>query len=86
MPKIPVLLLVVGLTACAQATDSVNKGVTPAKLQADTASYFRTSPANVKISNMNQNVLGTSYRAHVKGHLYLCKTFKAAISCERAHY
>ena len=73
------------LAACGSATEAVNKGVTPAKLQADTARYFQTSTGNVRIGKMQQNMLGTAYQARVGRAHYNCNQFRAAITCERVH-
>lgn len=86
MPRLLLVLSFAALTACGQATDAINKGVTPAKLQADTASYFKTSPRNVSIGKMRASMVGTAYQARVGRVLYNCNQFKAAISCERALY
>ena len=86
MSRILLVLFLATLTACGQATDAINKGVTPAKLQADTAAYFRTSKSNVAIGNMKPSMVGMAYQARVGRVLYNCNQFKAAINCERAHY
>lgn len=86
MPRLLLILSFVGLTACGQATEAINKGVTPAKLQADTASYFQTSSRNVVIGKMRASMVGTAYQARVGQVLYNCNQFQAAISCERAQY
>lgn len=86
MPRLLLVLSFAALTACGQASDAINKGVTPAKLQSDTATYFKTSPRNVKIGKMQQSMLGTAYQARVGRVLYNCNQFKAAINCERARY
>lgn len=80
-------ILIAGLllvSACAQATDTVNSDATPAKLQKDTATYFNTSPSRVAVGNMRQGVLGTAYQARVAGRLYDCHYFRASVTCERA--
>lgn len=84
MIRILLVLSFVTLAACGQATDAVNKGVTPTKLQADTAAYFRTSKNNVVIAKMRPSILGMAYQARVGRVLYNCNQFKAAINCERA--
>ena len=84
MPRLLFVLAFAALSACAQATEKVNEGVTPAKLQSDTAAYFRTSTGNVKVGKLTQGVLGTSYQARVGRTLYYCKQFRAAITCEIA--
>ena len=84
MQKVLILTGVLALSACAQATESVNSDVTPAKLQADTADYFATNRGNVRVGNLKQSVVGTAYQARVAGTLYDCKYFRSAISCWRA--
>jgi hypothetical protein len=84
MPRLLIVLAFAALSACAPATEKVNEGVTPAKLQADTATYFRTSAGNVRVGKMTKGVLGTSYQARVGRTLYNCKQFRAAITCEIA--
>ena len=86
MPRLLLVLSFVALTACGQATEAVNKSVTPAKLQSDTASYFQTSARNVSIGKMRKSMVGTAYQARVGRVLYNCNQFKAAITCERARY
>ena len=84
MPRLPVLLTFVALSACGQATTAINSDATPTKLQNDTASYFGTSRYNVHVSNQKQSVLGTSYQARVSGTLYDCRYFRSAVTCRRA--
>lgn len=86
MRKFLLLTVFTALAACGQASDAVNKGVTPAKLQADTAAYFRTSKSNVTIGKMQKSMVGMAYQARVGRTLYNCNQFKAAINCERALY
>lgn len=86
MPRLLAVLSLAALAACSQSIEAVNKGVTPAKLQADTARYFDTSPRNVQISKVQKSMVGTSYHARVGRALYTCNQFKAAITCDRAHY
>ena len=86
MRKILLLTAFTALAACGQSIDAVNKGVTPAKLQADTATYFRTSKTNVAIGKMKPSMLGMAYQARVNRVLYNCNQFRAAITCERANY
>lgn len=85
MKRLPLLLAFTLLAACGSATEAVNKGVTPAKLQSETARYFQTSTKNVRIGKMHQTMLGTSYQARVGRALYNCNQFRAAITCERVH-
>ncbi|MBT8418541.1 MAG: hypothetical protein KJO42_13970 [Silicimonas sp.] len=84
MPRLLLVLPFTLLTACGSATDAVNKGVTPAKIQADTARYFSTSTKNVQVGNIQQTMLGTSYQARVSRVLYNCSQFRSAVSCDRA--
>lgn len=84
MRYLPILLSIAALSACASTTEAVNKNVTPAKIQADTARYFSTSPRNVTISNVRQTMLGTNYRARVGRTNYTCSQFRSAVSCDRA--
>jgi hypothetical protein len=84
MSRLALAIALLALSACAEATQKVNEGVTPAKLQTDTASYFRTSVRNVRVGKMHQGMLGTSYQARVGKTLYNCKQFKAALTCELA--
>ena len=86
MSRLLLVLSFTALAACGQATDAVNKGVTPTKLQADTAAYFRTSKSNVTIGKMQPSMLGMAYQARVGRTLYNCNQFKAAINCERVLY
>ena len=84
MRKFLVILPLAALTACGSATEAVNKGVTPAKILADTARYFSTSTRNVRVANIRQTMLGTTYQARVGRTLYNCNQFRAAVSCDRA--
>lgn len=84
MQKALLALPLILLTACGSATDAMNKGVTPAKLRTDTATYFRTSEHNVAVGEIRQTMLGTSYKARIGKVVYDCNHFRAAVSCERA--
>ncbi|NNE79353.1 MAG: hypothetical protein HKN18_03685 [Silicimonas sp.] len=84
MRKLILLVGILAVSACAQATDAVNSDVTQAKLQTDTAKYFDTSPRYVKVGNLKQSMVGTAYQARVGGRLYDCKYFRSAVSCWRA--
>ena len=80
---IPLVSLLV-LGACGSATDAINSDVDVAKLQARTASYFRTPSQNVSISKFRQTVLGTEYQAQVSGRAFNCHYFQSSVSCEGA--
>lgn len=83
MRKLPLILSGLALSACAQATDAINSDATPAKLRAETASYFSTSAYNVSVGNLNPGLLGTAYQARVSGRLYDCRYFKTAVTCSK---
>lgn len=84
MKKIVILTAILGLGACASATEAVNSDVSRAGLQADTATYFATNRGNVRVGKVSQSVLGTAYQSRVSGTLYDCNYFRGAVSCSRA--
>lgn len=84
MKKIVFLAMLIGLSACSNATKAINSDATPTKLRLDTATYFATSQRNVAVGNFEQNVFGTAYKANVAGTVYDCNYFRGTVSCNRA--
>ncbi|MEM7718723.1 MAG: hypothetical protein AAF222_05925 [Pseudomonadota bacterium] len=79
-----ILLPIFVLSACGQATDAVNSDATPAKVQVETATYFSTSPGNVRVGAFEQTLLGTKYKANVGGRSYDCHYIRSAVTCQNA--
>ncbi len=84
MKKLVILTAVLGLGACASATEAVNSDVSRAGLTNSTAAYFATSTRNVRVGYVSQSVLGTAYQSRVAGTLYDCNYFRGTVSCNRA--
>ena len=84
MRKGLVLLSVLAVSACAQATETVNSDATAANVTVETAKYFSTSTRNVRVGNFKQTLVGTEYKAKVGGRMYECHYIRKAVSCTNA--
>ena len=84
MRKLLILAPVLALTACAQATETVNSDASPAKVQSETAKYFSTSSRNVRVGAFKRTLLGTEYKAKIGGRTYDCHYIRSAVSCQNA--
>lgn len=84
MRKFLILAPVLALTACAQATETVNSDATAANVQVETAKYFSTSTKNVRVGAFEQSLLGTKYKARVGSRTYDCHYVRSTVSCQNA--
>ncbi len=84
MRKGLVLLSVLAVSACAQATETVNSDATAANVTVETAKYFSTSTRNVRVGNFKQTLVGTEYKARVSGRMYDCHYIRKSVSCTNA--
>ncbi|MDJ0638751.1 MAG: hypothetical protein QNJ20_07955 [Paracoccaceae bacterium] len=84
MRKGLVLLSVLAVSACAQATETVNSDATAANVTVETAKYFSTSTRNVRVGNFKQTLVGTEYKARVGGRMYDCHYIRKSVSCTNA--
>ncbi|MEM6385698.1 MAG: hypothetical protein AAF718_05620 [Pseudomonadota bacterium] len=84
MRKLIMMVFVLALAACGQATDAVNSDATPAKVQAETAKYFSTTSRNVRVGSFEQTLLGTKYRAKIGSRTFNCHYIRSTVSCQNA--
>ncbi len=75
---------VLAVSACAQATETVNSDATAANVTVETAKYFSTSTRNVRVGNFKQSLVGTAYKARVGGRMYDCHYIRKSVSCTNA--
>ncbi len=84
MRKLLILVPVLAITACAQATETVNSDASATNVRYETAKYFSTSTKNVRVGGFKQTLLGTQYRANVGGRNYDCHYVRKTVSCQGA--
>ncbi len=69
------------LSGCAPL--AMNATVNEKTVIAKTADYFGAPPNELSISNINNNVINTSYRTVYKDQMYNCTIYYGAVECKK---
>lgn len=79
-----IIVPLLALAACGQATDAVNSDASAANVQMQTAKYFETSPRHVRVGAFKQTMLGTEYKAQVGRRTFNCHYIRKTVSCQNS--
>jgi hypothetical protein len=70
------------LSGCAAVLSGAMNSTTADKtLATKTAAYFGADQAQIKITDINKQLLATSYKATYKGTMYNCSIYYGTVSC-----
>ena len=70
------------LSGCAAVlSGAMNGATTDEAVVTKTAAYFGADRAQIKITDINKQLLATSYKATYKGTMYNCSIYYGTVSC-----
>jgi hypothetical protein len=70
------------LSGCAAVlSGAMNSATTDQTLATKTAAYFGAEQAQIKITDINKQMLATSYKASYRGTMYNCSIYYGTVSC-----
>lgn len=72
------------LSGCAAVlSGAMNSATTDESVAAKTGAYFGADRAQIKITDINKQLLATSYKANYKGTIYNCEIRYGSVSCSK---
>jgi hypothetical protein len=82
--SLTVITAALSLSGCAAVlSGAMNSATTDDAVATKTAAYFGANPAQIKITDINKQLLATSYKANYKGMLYNCEIRYGSVSCSK---